>query len=96
MLMEIMTKEYCQACPWFNHALGYLKESDPYWELHKGCACQDCAYRQECEATSPKDVLTCLVLGLSEHRVRVLREHPEASNRLKLLLLGKQRSEEER
>ncbi|MBA7571612.1 hypothetical protein ES708_13378 [subsurface metagenome] len=95
--MEIMTKEYCEACPWFNHALGYLEESDPYWETQKTrCACQDCTYRQECEATGPKDILTCLVLALSEHHVRVLKEHPEAFNRVKLLLLGKQRSGAER
>lgn len=87
--MKIMTKEYCEACPWFDHKLGYLEESDPYWESDKArCACQDCAYRQECEATGPKDILTCLVLALSEHHRRILEEHPDALNKLKSALLG--------
>lgn len=81
--MKIMTQEYCERCPWFNHSLGYLEDSD-YWESHKsGCACQDCTYRQECEATGPKDLLTCLVLGLDERRAKVLEKHPEILEKLK-------------
>jgi len=58
---EIMTKEYCELCPWFDKKLGWRDPSDPYWHgRHDGCACESCPDRSFCEEHGPKSLRECL------------------------------------
>lgn len=67
--MKIKTKEYCERCPWFDHILGYLEPTDPYWQEYDAkCACEDCPDREECETTGPKDIAGCLAQAIIRKR----------------------------
>lgn len=69
--MEVMTREYCERCPWFDANLGYLEADHSYWESNNSsCVCKDCFMRSECEITGPKDSLTCVLL--TEERIKKL------------------------
>jgi len=71
--MRIMTREYCEQCPWFDHKLGWREPDDPYWKEHPHkCACKECPDREHCEQYGPKTILECIKSEIiRRHRVAV-------------------------
>ncbi len=59
--MKIMTKEYCERCPFFNHNLGYIEAGAPYWQKYPAnCVCAKCPHRTECEQQGPRQLSECI------------------------------------
>jgi len=60
--MQIMTKEYCEQCPFFTDSLGYIEPDDCYWKEHPDfeCVCKKCPRREQCEKDGPQDFMVCL------------------------------------
>jgi len=58
---KIMTKEYCERCPFFDAPLGYLEPDHPYWKQQPTeCACKECLDREHCEQYGPKTLRECI------------------------------------
>jgi len=80
--MQIMTRKYCERCPWFNATLGYLEPDDPTWTPEDKCACKDCKLRPECETSGPKDMLTCL-LSTEGRFQQALEKNPDLEAKIR-------------
>ncbi len=87
--LEIMTRKYCERCPWFDEALGYIEQPAPYWKGRKdGCACRNCPDRQQCEATGPKSKEDCLMAEIRRRVTAEMRRRVPAQN-IKIKVFGR-------
>lgn len=65
-----MTKEYCQTCPFFTSALGYLEPGDAYWVQHPDvkCQCAGCPGQPICEQKEgEKPFVICVAVWLDAY-----------------------------
>lgn len=68
--MKIMTEAYCKRCPFYDNRLGYLEDSNPYWQSNpSACVCATCSHRIECEQNGPKPLSECI-------KEEILARHP--------------------
>ncbi|TET42280.1 MAG: hypothetical protein E3J66_03875 [Dehalococcoidia bacterium] len=90
---KIKTQEYCEKCPWFDHALGYLEPSNPYWQQNDvRCACEDCPSREECETNGPKNIVACLADAIIRERKLQNSEAKQVREKIGTILWTKYRS----
>jgi hypothetical protein len=64
--MKIRSKEYCEACPWYNSDFRWLEMDSSYWKEHvENCMCLKCPARGACMRYGPEKRGDCI--GLSSH-----------------------------